>query len=758
MVEEYKEEQIDLRDYLRVVQKRKWTILTVFAVVVITVLIHVFTATPIYQATTRLIIDKESPNVVSIQDVMTIDASGTDYYQTQYKIIESRGVAREVTRRLRLDESEEFFPKPKDDLISNMKLALGESVVYWKSTIVSLLKTKEESPAKESSTENPEEGIQEDSALVSGFISRISVSPIRNSRLVDIRFQAKDPALSATIVNTLARAYIDQNLEIRLKAIQDAVKWLQNRIEKERKRVERAEQALLRYKVKYSIVTDFSDDSENITAQKLAQINAQVVSAESRRVEAETRYRQAMGLAGTPDMLDAIPEVLNSDLIRRIKTLEVELYKRASELSKKYGQKHPQMKAIESELMAMKKRKTQEVEKVVNSLGTEYKVSLAREKSLIAALAKQKKESLALNQKAIQYGVLRREVEGARQVYELLMNRFKETSVTEDMRTGNIRILDPAERPRGSIKPNKRLNIILAMIVGLITGLGLAFFFEYLDNTIKLPEDIKRYLNVPYLGPVPAMALKKDGNPEKEQSPELITIYAPKSTASEAYRGIRTGILFSSAERQPQVTLISSVGPREGKTITGSNLAITMAQSGSRVVLLDCDMRRPTVHRIFGFSREKGLSNVLVGNGNMKEVVIETQVPNLHVIPCGPVPPNPSELLGSTRMVNLLENLKKTYSRIIIDSPPVTAVTDAVVLAKWVDGIVLVVRAEGLSRDVIKNGLSQFQAVEASVLGVVLNGVEMGRGSYYDYPYYYYYYGEDQKGPKRPRKKASKNQ
>lgn len=751
-MEEYKEEQIDLRDYLRVVQKRKWTVLTVFAVMVITVIIHAFTSAPIYQATTRLIIDKENPNVVSIQEVMAVDASGTDYYQTQYKIIESRGVAREVTRRLRLDESEEFYPKPKDDLISEMKQALRESVVYWKSTIVSLLKTEQKSPA-----ENAEKAIQKESELVSAFIRRITVGPIRNSRLVDISFQTKDPALAAKIANTLARAYIDQNLEIRLKAIQDAVKWLQTRIDKERKRVEIAEQALLRYKVKYSIVTDFSDNLENITAQKLAELNTAVVKAESRRVEAETRYRQAMTLAGTPDMLDAIPEVMNNELIRRIKTLEVELYKRASELSKKYGQKHPQMRAIESELTAMKNRKTREVEKVVNSLGTEYEVALAREKSLIAALTKQKTESLSLNQKAIQYGVLRREAEGARQVYELLINRFKETSMTEDMSTGNIRIVDPAERPRFPIKPNKRLNIILAMIVGLITGIGLAFFFEYLDNTIKLPEDIKRYLNVPYLGPVPAMALNKAGNPEKEQSPELITLYAPKSTASEAYRGIRTGILFSSAEKQPQVILISSVGPREGKTITGSNLAVTMAQSGSKVIILDCDMRRPTIHRIFGLSKEKGLSNILVGNCNMKEAVIETRVPNLHAIPCGPVPPNPSELLGSTRMVNLLETLRKTYSRIIIDSPPVTAVTDAVVLAKWVDGLVLVVRAGGLSREVIKNGLGQLQAVEASVLGVILNGVEMGRGGYYDYQYYYYYYGEDEdkKSKKTQRKKKT---
>ena len=280
-------------------------------------------------------------------------------------------------------------------------------------------------------------------------------------------------------------------------------------------------------------------------------------------------------------------------------------------------------------------------------------------------------------------------------------------------------------------------------------GIGLAFFFEYLDNAIKVPEDIKSHLNIPYLGPVPAIAMDGHANRNGETRPELIALHSPKSVASEAYRGIRTSILFSSAEVEPQVILVSSAAPREGKTITTTNLAVAMAQSGGKVIVLDCDMRRPKIHKIFQLSREKGMSNILVGDCNVKDALAHTATPNLDTIPCGPIPPNPSELLGSARMIKLLDILRKHYSRIIIDSPPVTAVTDATVLAKSVDGVVLVVRAGETPRQVVQTGLNQLQAVNAGILGAVLNAVDTSRDGYYYYHQYYYYYGEDGDSGKR---------
>jgi len=743
------EQQIDIRNYLQVMMKRRWTMLSVFSIIFVSVFIYTLTATPIYQSTVRLVIEKENPNVVSIQEVMSVDASSTDYYITQYKIIESRTIAREVIKRLHLDESEEFNPKPQKTFFSNIKQSIKRIKESIQNTIMSLFRTGKQ--------DNQLEDVDSDAQLVSAFLGRINVSPIRNSRLVDLQFMARDPKLAALAVNTLADVYIEKKLEIKLKAVKNAVLWLHERVDDERQKVEIAERKLLEYKEKKGIFTDFSSDVEKITAQKLAKLNAQVIDAEAHRVEAETRYKQALALKKNPDMLDSIPEVLSNELIREIKQMEVNLYKRISELSKKYGKNHPKMIAVQSEIDSLNERKLKEIQRVINSLRNEYQVALAKEKTLLQALSKQKKESMDLNQKSIQYGVLQREAESARHMYELLIKRFKETSLTEDMKTGNVRIVDPAEVPKSPIRPRKKLNFFLGIVFGLFMGIAVAFTFEFLDNTLKNPEDIRNYLNIPYLGPVPSFDLERDD----VDKPELITQYSPKSTASESYRGIRTSLLFSSADRPPKVILVTSAGPSEGKTLTSTNLAITMAQAGSRVVIVDCDMRKPKVHKMFGFGRDKGMSSVLVSNeleSILQDVIIHSDIPNLDVIPCGPIPPNPSEIIGSQKMSRIMEKLQEQYDRIIVDSPPITAVTDSTVLAKFVDGVMLVVHAGVTPRQVVKTGLDQIQGVDANVLGAVLNDVDTGKESYYYYQYYYYYYGEDgeKKHRNRRKKRSSK--
>ncbi len=746
-MEEFREKQIDLRQYLGVMIKRRWIIFTIFTVLVLTVAVNTFTAVPIYQATARIIIEKENPNLVSIQEVMAVDSTGTDYYQTQYKIIESRTVARDVIRRLDLNNSTEFFPEPKDNFISNIKGWIRDTLSNAKEWIKSLLKTGED---KDGENVRAEDNASPDSGLVSAFIDRIDVSPIRNSRLVDVSAEAKDPIMAARMANELVKAYIGKNLEIKLLAAKDAVKWLGERVNEERKKVETAEKALLRYKEENQIITSFSSDVENVTAQKLAELNAQVIDAESQRVGAETRYHQAVTLKNEPDMLDSIPEVLSNDLVKEIKKMEVALYSRMSELSKKYGRNHPQMVAIESELADLKKRKAVEAKRVVNSLKNEYKLAIAREESLKQALDRQKTESLNMNKKAVQFGVLQREAESSRQMYELLIKRFKETSLTEEMKTGNIRIIDKAEVPRLPVKPKKKRNLLLAVIVGLTLGVGLAFFLEYLDNTIKLPEEIKEHLKIPYLGPVPTIS--SDGDP-RTVSLDLVTVHSPKSTASESYRGIRTGILFSSADTTPQLIMVTSAGPREGKTISSANLSVTMANAGSRVLLVDCDMRRPKIHKLFDMDRKIGLSSILVGTETPDHAIVASQVENLDILPMGPIPPNPSEIIGSKKMGLLLNDLRKKYARVIIDSPPISAVTDAVALSQLVDCTLLIIRAGETPRQVIQNSLEQLHAVNANILGAVLNGVSVGRDSYYYYQYYYYYYGEDGDRKKRSQRK-----
>lgn len=746
------DKEVNLYDYLRVLRKHRWTIATVFAVIFVSVIIFTYTATPIYRSTTRLIIEKDDPKVVSIQEVMSVDSSGLDYYQTQYKIIESRSVAREVIKRLKLRESEEFVPKPKDTLIDNIQLTLSDAIAY----VESLLKMEKPPKVIDDTRESEDEA-----PIVTGFIKRIKVTPIRNSRLVDIGFETKDPELSAKIANTLARAYIDLNLETKLRATQEAVVWLNSRIEEERKKVDQAERALLKYKLDHNIITDFfSKDVETITAQKLATLNSMVIEAEAKRMEAETRHKQAVSLKSTPEMLDSIPEVMNNDLVQKIKAMEVELFKRKSELSKRYGANHPQIIGIQNELNTLEARKAQEVERVTNSLNNAFKVAQAREQSLKKSLGDQKGESFSLNAKAVNYTALKREAESTKEMYDIVVKRFKETSMTENIRTGNIRVVDAAEVQKFPVSPKKTQNVLLGLIVGLFLGIGLAFFLEYLDNTIKTPDDIKERLKLPYLGPVPVIAAMNGnpGNPELNPEEGLVTISSPKSTASESYRGIRTSLLFSAADNAPRIILVTSSAPSEGKTITSANLAVTMAQAGNRVLLLDCDMRRPKMHRVFNIPRDRGISNILVGNCTVDEAIIHTTIPGIDIVVSGPVPPNPSEMLGSQRMTKLLADVRDRYDRIIIDSPPLTAVTDAVILSRCVDGVLLVIRAAETHREIIKNAIGLLNNANAHTLGAVLNGVQMGRDSYYYYQYYYYYYGEDgDKKKKVHRKKRAQS-
>jgi len=454
-------------------------------------------------------------------------------------------------------------------------------------------------------------------------------------------------------------------------------------------------------------------------------------------------------------MIDSIPEVLANDVIKEIKKMEVELYNRMSELSKKYGSKHPKMIAIASELEELKRRKAVEAQQVVSSIRNEYKLAVAREQSLKRAFAKQQQASLDLNKKAFQYNVLQRQAESARQMYDLLIKRFKETSLTEEMKTGNIRIVDRAQVPIYPIKPDKKRSLMLAAVVGLFLGVGLAFLLEYLDNTVKLPDDIRDRFKIPYLGPVPAFPRES----EDGHHGDLVILHSPKSSASESFRGVRTGIVFSSADSAPQSILVTSAGPAEGKTLCAANIAVTMAQAESRVLLIDCDMRKPRVHKVFDIQRAVGISSVLVGKEQIGSAIVPSGVENLDILPVGPLPPNPAEIVGSKHMKQLVDSLRRHYGRIIIDSPPVTAVTDAQVLSRIVDGVVLVIRAGDTPRPIVENGLSQLRAVNARILGAILNGIKMGRDSYYYYQYYYYYYGDDgekkKKGGRRKKHRGS---
>jgi len=745
------EQPLDIREYLLTVYKRRWTVLAIFLIVVLAVAVKSFTTTPVYEAETRVMVENKPMGLAPYGDSAFNYFGQLRYFETQYKIIESRAVACEIVRRLDLENNEEFSPRPAEGLFADLKASLRSWLGSMKRSILSLFQGEDGKPEQAAEAALAEEDCN--TGLAGAVIGRISVKPIKDSNLIDIGFRARDPVLAARGANTAAEAYIDHSLAVRLDSVKQAMGWLHERMDKERKKVDEAESALLAYKQSHRIITDFTSDMETITAQKLSQLNAQVVAAEADRVEAETRYKQALALRNNPLVSDSIPEVMDNSLIQTIKKTEVQLYQQISELSRKYGRNHPKMKAAQSELEEIQNRKVLEVNRIIDSLKNQFEVAAAREKSLRAALDRQKEEVLDLNEKAIAFSVLQRQAEGAREMYEVLIKRFKETAASEDIRTSNIRVIDRATVPGAPVVPTPRRNILLAAVVGLVLGVGAAFFIEYLDNTLKTPDEAEKAVGVPCLGMLPFIDFGEPRTPADGFNPELVTAARSGSTVSEGFRAIRTKILFSSAVQQPRTILFSSVGPREGKTFVSANLAVTMAQTGSRVLIVDCDMRKPRVHKVFAADREPGLSNVLVGDCDLASAVRRTRVPNLDILPCGLVPPNPSELLGSGRMADLLRELSSQYDRIVLDSPPLASVTDAAVLARLTDLTVVVLYSNRTTRNGARNGAQIVHSVGGHLAGTVLNAVDLDRNAYY-YQYYYYhygyYYGED--GERRSRK------
>ena len=714
----FPEEEVHLRDYLAVILKRKWTVITCFVILVTTVTIGTFKMEPVYKATCQVLIERENPNVVNIQEVMAIDASSTDYYQTQYEILKSKELAERVIEHLNLADNKEFRPEPKTGFIS----------------IITKIK---ESTWNIFFGEEKEGPLDEKNKLIKAYLTRLKIEPIRNSRLVNINFEAHDPELAAKIANTHAKLYIKQNLERKFSMSQEAIGWLSNRIKEVKSKLEESEKALHDYREKNDLVSIDFQESHNIIVQKLNELNAALMQAKTLRIEKENLYYELKRLSKNPEMIESMPAVVKNPLIQQLKADYIKAKAEYSELSEKYGPEHPKMISLKSQIKEIKSKIAKEVKNIARSIETEYRVARRQEESLMRALEKQKKEALALNKKEIQYNVLKRDVESNRALYESLLKRLKEATVTENLNVSNITIVDPARIPDSPCKPKKKLNILLAIICGLTIGIGLAFFFEYLDNTVKGPEEVERYLKTPFLGFIGRLAVDK-GNPD---STELVTLKEPKSEISEMFRNIRTNILFSVLDRPRKVILITSAIRQEGKTFLIANLGISLAQMGKKVVLIDSDLRRPRLHRIFSLKKFPGLTDIVIEKIRPESATQDIELENLKVITCGTMPPNPAELLSSENMKKLINDLREEFDFILLDSPPVMSVTDAVVLAALVDGVVMVIRGAETPIPPIQRAIQQLSDVNVRILGTALNGIDFKKGGYYYQYYYKYYYG-----------------
>jgi capsular exopolysaccharide synthesis family protein len=695
---------LPLRDYLRVLHKNRWMIAAVITVMVTIVAITSFRTKPVYQATTRLEIDGETADLTNLREMFWKLPTDEEFLQTQVRILQSHELAMQTVRSLRLHERPGFAVRP---------------------------------PGKNNTPFTPAEEVQ----TIGAFQAGLKVQLLRSSRLVDVSYEHTEPALAAAIANTLADNYIENNFRKKYESTMQAQEWMAGQLRELKQKMEQSHEALVTYERNNQIFS--LSEGQNVTIQKLGELSRELTLAESERMARESQVQLAKSR-----QLEDLPAVAQNGLIQSLQQRLAQLRDQYAETRTTFGPNYPKVAQLESQIVEAEANIEREKRQVANRIESEYQAAQRREQLLRKAVDEQKAEANVMNTKLVEYNLLKREYETNQQLYESLLQRLKEASVSASLRSNNIHVVDRARPPLSPIRPRKELNIMLSAVVGLVLGCVLALFNEYLDSSIKTPEEVEQLVNLPALGIVPAMnsinGHRRRGLPGtavKASTTELATVAQPHSVVSEAYRALRTSILLSTSKHPPQVILITSGQPREGKTTTALNLAITLAQRGDRVVLIDSDLRRPRVHRALHVSSEGGLSSFLSGNltiDNLPKPV--PKVPNLFVIAAGPTPPNPAELLSSEPVSTLFSELRRQFDFVILDSPPTITVADSMILAAHADGVILVAHGGVTTRESLRHTRKLIGSTNARIIGVVLNNVDVRSA---DYRYYYsYYYGD----------------
>ena len=704
-----------LLDYLIIIRKHQWLILTFLLTVVSVVLIANFKMKPVFEAAARVEIDREQQNILPFQgsnsDDMFLDLE--NYIETQVKILQSETLALQTIKSMDLGRYPEFG---------------GHS------NALSTLR----SPA----------GLTRPSIL-GAFLGRLGVKRVPNTRLIEVRFEAEDPTLAAEVVNTHLQNFIEQNFRGKYDATTQASNWLSSELEELRIKVEKSEDARIAYERENQIWE--IDEKQNITTQKLADLSKDLTEGQTDLIQ-----KKAMSQLAHSESIDSLPAIRDSVVLQDLKKRQEDLQQQFSDALNQFGPNYPRVQRLQAQIKENEQAILREKKNVVGSIDAEYQASFDRTELLKQALDKQKTEANDLAGKLIQYNILKHDAEANKQLYDGLLQKLKEAGISAGLRSSNIRVVDPALTPSAPTRPQKARNILLAFLVGLVGGIGLAFFREYLDNTVKSPDDVETLTGLPSLAVVPAFGelngsrLHKSpalaaGDKPAESRIELVAYNQPKSQISEAFRALRTSLLLSQADHPPQVILVTSALPREGKTTAAVNLAVTLAQLGDRTLLIDSDLRKPGVRRALGLSggKEIGLSSYLAGVSALDEVSLpHPAITNLVAMPTGPIPPSPADLLSSHRMREAIVHLRLQYKFVVIDSPPIMAATDAVILSALVDGVLLVVRSGETPKEAFTRCRDLLVGVKCRLLGVVLNAVDSSAPDYYySYRYYPYAYG-----------------
>jgi capsular exopolysaccharide synthesis family protein len=787
--EEIRESQINLRDYWMVLLKRKWTVLAFAVPLFAVVTIYSFVARATYAAKGTLLIEKE-PNILTFEEVFRIETLMDDYYQTQFKLLQSQSLAENVIEKMKLGKNAKFAGKLKVGAPMG-GIAAGTNDVRARSK------------------------------LIEKFQKRLAVKPIRQTRLVEIQWKDSDPRFAAEVVNALFDSFIDMNVELKYETTEQATEFLTKQIASLQAEIEEKQREMQKYGAEKNIIA--LSETETTIVETLGELNRALTEAQIDRLRKEAYYNEIKNASP-----ENIPDAMTNLLIQKLREDYARMSREYSKKSETFKPDYPEMVRLKTELDSAKRLLENETNNLIKTAYSDYQAALKRERSLSNAYNNQKQEAIQLNSNSIPYNSLKIEIENRKSLLESLIKRESETGVAarlRGLRTSNVRIVDRAKPPLYPSSPRKKLNMLLALMMGLFGGVGLAFLFEYLDNSVKNHVDVDKATGgMATLGVVPAFAqdgfrehgygrggitvkiktksgaggggrkkrreekryrereekrrrlglaqrgmmldLSRGGSlpqerkveaaPEEKKetrdtgakpvepevkSIELITYLSPKSNLAESYRTIRTSLLLSSADKKPKVIVVTSALPEEGKSATLSNLAVTLAQAGKRVLIMDTDFRKPTQHKIFQIRNEDGLTDYLTSDMDIKGLVKATMVPSLFLANVGPVPPNPAELLGSERMGQLIEELKQWFDFVLLDSPPVLTVSDAMVLGTRIDGVILVVWGGKTAREALKRVKEKLDMLKIKCLGVVINNISIQEHDYY-YMHQYYHYGE----------------
>src|SRR5882762_894691 len=722
----------DLRAFGRVIRRRLSTILIVFFVAFVVGTIATLKQKPTFRAQVVLEIQRENPDIPTIQELYRLENVSDDYLKTQYSILASKSLARRVIDQLRLSAVSEFNA-PK----------------WWS------WKRKKQIPASQVfAIGTPPTDRELYERVLERFQDRLTIDPLARSRLVSVNFDSRDPDRAAQVANTLASDYIEQSLEARWGAAQTAAEWLSQQLTGVKGKLEKSEDDLQDYAHRNGLTFLQNDKGviQNVANDRLQELQAELTKAQAERYSKEALYR----LVQTGDY-GALPGVFENRMLQDLTVRLAELKQEHAQLSTTFNPDYPRVKEVQNQIEEIEGSLQQERTRAADQISNEYLASTHREQLVHQALVGQEKQIDLLAERSVQYNILKREVDTNKQLYEGLLQQWKEAGLSSSLKTANIRVVDSADPPVKPVKPKLSLNLAVAAFLGLALGVCAAFFQERLDDTVKGADDVERLFGFSALALIPSVPSSNGHQPRFVKSLETEAeggerkgarqeSFAPwyridrdrvkHSSMVEAFRSLRTSVLLSAADCPPRSLLVTSTQPGEGKTTIASNLAIALAQVGKRVLLVDADLRSPSLHRLFGRRDDPGLVGYLVNREDWHSMVRPSETVGLDLLTCGPVPPNPSELLSSPRMAALVESARERYEYVILDSAPMLALADARILAPMVSGVLLVVKSGTIPREQVLHAERGIRSVGANLSGVVLNRVDLATCGYYDYSSY----------------------